>query len=249
MLGSDEKFDVILFCYNMHGMKPEANVIERALGMLVEKPEDAMVIVSHRDGALHLDGLVCRQTVSFPTGAIYVPDDDGDVLDHFSSFVAGYAVADAVEGRNIRDKWRKVCRTMGRREETRHTRLLFSSPGIMVTFTKHATALLKLTAQLPVLEGAKAIKNSEARLHHPASIVRSRNVGQLQECARWALKHPVGLAIIGGGHSGHCLMPNVVSVDIGSFDQVYILKGSGCRREFQSQIRRLGSRGSGHHNR
>lgn len=32
------KFDVVLFCHSMYGMKPKARFIERALDMLVERP-------------------------------------------------------------------------------------------------------------------------------------------------------------------------------------------------------------------
>lgn len=37
------------------------------------------------------------------------------------------------------------------------------------------------------------------------------------------------LTIIGGGHSGHCLYPNVVSVDMSAFDQVHILTAEDGR--------------------
>ncbi|KAJ6102592.1 hypothetical protein N7486_005019 [Penicillium sp. IBT 16267x] len=215
---SDEKFDVILFCHGMYGMKPKAKFIERALEFLVEQPEGSMVVVFHRDGYLRLDGLVCYRTASFPTGAICVANDD-ESLDNFASFVAGFVIQD----KTIRAEWRKACRALGRREEAHPDHLFFSSPDTMVAFTKHATALPALTAQVPLLEGAKAIKNWEARLHHPALIVRPTEVQQVQQCVRWALEHRVGLSIVGGGHSGHCIWPNVVSVDMDAFNQVHIL--------------------------
>jgi hypothetical protein len=56
----DEKFDVILFCHSMYGMKPKHRFIERALEMLVERLEGGMVVVFHRDGTLHFDGLMCH---------------------------------------------------------------------------------------------------------------------------------------------------------------------------------------------
>jgi adenine phosphoribosyltransferase len=83
--------------------------------------------------------------------------------------------------------------------------------------------LPKLTAQVPLVKGDKTVKNREARLHRPASIIRPTEVRHVQQCVRWALKHGVGLAVVSGGHSGHCLWPNVVSVDMGAFDQVHIL--------------------------
>lgn len=35
--------------------------------------------------------------------------------------------------------------------------------------------------------------------------------------------HGVGLTVVGGGHSGRCLWPNVVLVNMGAFNQVHIL--------------------------
>jgi hypothetical protein len=72
----DEKFDVILFCHSMYGMKPKHKFIERALDMLVERPEGGMVVVFHRDDALHLNGLMCHRMASFPTGVTRVENDD-----------------------------------------------------------------------------------------------------------------------------------------------------------------------------
>jgi hypothetical protein len=39
------------------------------------------------------------------------------------------------------------------------------------------------------------------------------------------------LTVVGGGYSGHCLWPNVVSVDMGSFDQVHILMAGEDERK------------------
>ncbi|KAK3171718.1 hypothetical protein OEA41_003802 [Lepraria neglecta] len=218
----DEKYDIILFCHSMYGMKPKHRFIERALEMLVERPQGGMVAVFHRDGALHLDGLVCHRTASFPTGVVSVANDD-EVLDCFASFVAGFIMQDVDVDKAIRVDWRKVCRALGRREEAHPDHLLFSSPNVMAAFTQHATTLPELTAQVPLVKGNKTIKNREARLHRPASIIRPTEVRHVQQCVRWALKHGVGLTVVGGGHSGHCLWPNVVSVDMGAFDQVHIL--------------------------
>ncbi|KAJ5630342.1 uncharacterized protein N7484_010442 [Penicillium longicatenatum] len=71
-------------------------------------------------------------------------------------------------------------------------------------------------------EGGRAVKNCEAALHHPASIVRPKDVRQVQQCVKWALKHGVILSIIGGSHSGHCLWSNVVAVDMSAFDKIHI---------------------------
>lgn len=216
---NDEKYDIVLFCHSMYGMKPKHRFIERALEMLVGR---GMVVVFHRDGALHFNGLVCHQTASFPTGVVRVENND-EVLDYFAPFIAGFVTQDVDVDKAIRADWRKVCRALGRREEAHPDHLLFSSPNVMVAFTQHATALPELIAQVPLVKGDKKIKNREARLHRPASIMRPTEVRHVQQCVQWALKHGVALAVIGGGHSGHCLRPNVVSVDMGAFDQVHIL--------------------------
>lgn len=219
---NNEKYDFILFCHSMYGMKPKRRFIERALEMLVERPQGGMVAVFHRDGALHLDGLVCYRTASFPTGVICVANDD-KVLDCFAPFVAGFVMQDVDVDKALRADWRKECRALGRREEAHPDHLFFSSPNVMAAFTQHATTLLELTAQVPSVKGDRTTKNREASLHPYASIVRPTEVRHIQQCVRWALKHAVGLTVVGGGHSGHCLWPNVVSVDMGAFDQVHIL--------------------------
>ena len=218
----DEKYDIILFCHSMYGMKPKHRFVEQALEMLVERPQGGMVAVFHRNGALHLDGLVCHRTASFPTGVVSVANDD-EVLDCFASFVAGFIMQDVNVDKAIRTDWRKVCRALGRREKAHPEHLLFSSPNVMVAFTQHATTLLELTAQVPLVKGNMMIKNREARLHRPASIIRPTEIRHIQQCVRWALEHGVGLTVVGGSHSGHCLWPNIVSVDMGAFDQVHIL--------------------------
>ncbi|KAI5460111.1 hypothetical protein BGZ63DRAFT_360178 [Mariannaea sp. PMI_226] len=215
-------FDIILFCHSMYGMKPKRKFIEQALEMLVKKPEGGMVVVFHREESLRLDGLACHRTASFPTGVIRVADED-EVLDCFSSFITGSAMQDADVDKAIQVEWRKICRALGRREETSPKNLLFSSPEIMVAFTQHATMLWELAAQVPLVNERKMVKNREARRHHPASTFRPTEIHHVQQCVQWALKHQVGLTIIGGGHSGHCLWPNVVSVDMGAFDQVHIV--------------------------
>ncbi|KAI9867948.1 MAG: hypothetical protein M1813_007770 [Trichoglossum hirsutum] len=227
---NDEKYDIILFCHSMYGMKPKRRFIERALEMLIERPQGGMVAVFHRDGVLHLNGLVCHRTASFPTGVVSVANNN-EVLDCFAPFVAGFTMQDVDVDKAIRVDWRKVCRALGRREEAHPDHLLFSSPNVMVAFTQHATTLPELTAQVPLVKGDKIVKNREARLHRPALIIRPTEVRHVQKCVRWALKHGVGLAVVGGGHSGHCLWPNVVSVDMGAFDQVHILTAGEDERK------------------
>ena len=152
-----------------------------------------------------------------------MPNDD-EVLDCFAPFVAGFVMQDVDVDQAIRLEWRKVCRALGRCEKALPDHLFFGSPDIMVAFTHHATTLPELTAQVPVMEGDKTLKSWEARLHLPAMIIRPTEVRHVQLCVQWALKHRVGLTIVGGGHSGHCLQPNVVAVDMSAFDQVHILK-------------------------
>jgi len=218
----DDKYDIILFCHSMYGMKPKHKFIERALEMLVVRPQGGMVVVFHREGALHFDGLVCHRTASFPTGVIQVANND-EVLDCFAPFIAGFAMQDVDVNKAIRVEWRDMCRALSRTEEAYPNHLLFSSPNAMVAFTQHAIALPELTAQVPSVKGYQTVKNWEARLHRPAAVIRPTEIRHVQQCVRWALKHELSLTVVGGGHSGHCLWPNVVSVDMGAFDQVNIL--------------------------
>ncbi|KAH9204604.1 hypothetical protein DL95DRAFT_495515 [Leptodontidium sp. 2 PMI_412] len=221
-MNETKAYDIILFCHSMYGMKPKHRFIKQALRMLVKRPHGGMVVVFHRDGALRLDGLVCSQTASFPDGVVSVADDD-KTLDCFTPFVAGFTMQDVDVDKAIRVCWRKVCRSLGRREETYLDQLLFSSPNVMIAFNQHATTLPELVAHVPLVEGDKVIKNPEARLHCPAAIVRPTEIRHVQQCVRWALKYKVNLTVVGGSHSGHCLWPNVVSVDMSAFDQVHIL--------------------------
>ncbi|KAH6622497.1 hypothetical protein F5144DRAFT_580618 [Chaetomium tenue] len=225
-----EKFDVILFCHSMYGMKPRRKFIERALEMLVERPQDALVVVFHREG-LYLDGLVPHRIKSFPNGVVRVAHDDG-ALDSFAAFIAGFGIEDDA----VQAKWRDVCRLLGRREPADPGHILFAAPDIMATFTRHAIALPMLAAVVPFVNGGvNTVKNREARLRRPAAIMKPTEIGHVQECVRWALKHNTGLTVISGGHSGHCLWPNVVAVDMGAFDQVHIL-AAGAHPEFGTLV-------------
>ncbi|KYG13746.1 hypothetical protein FVEG_13991 [Fusarium verticillioides 7600] len=214
------KFDIVMFCHSMYGMKPKRRFIEQALKSLDEHPEPGLVVVFHRDRDLNLDGLVCHHTASFPTGVVRVATDD-ETLDRFSSFIAGFAFRDAKMDQAIRGEWRKLCHALGRREKGYPDHLLFSSPNVMITFTKHAIALPDLMAQMPLVNKDRRIKNQEARLHRPASIVKPTRIQHIQQCVKWALEQNVGVTVIGGSHSGQCLWPNVVAIDMSAFDQVH----------------------------
>lgn len=128
-------------------MKNKRLFIERALELTVEHPASEMVVLFHRDGTLDLDGLVCHQTASFPTGVTRVLDDD-KALGSFSPFINGFAPQDV----HVQVEWRKVCRALGRREKTSPNHLVFDSPRFMVAFTRDAVTLPELTAQVPPVQ-------------------------------------------------------------------------------------------------
>jgi hypothetical protein len=133
----DATFDLILFCHSMYGMKPKRKFIECALNMLGNQPEDGLVVIFHRAGALDLEGLVCHRTASFPTGIVRMSDDDR-VLDQFAAFIAGFNTSNATHDEAIHVGWPKVCRALSRREETHPHQLSFSSPHIVLAFNRHA---------------------------------------------------------------------------------------------------------------
>ncbi|EEU41190.1 uncharacterized protein NECHADRAFT_46300 [Fusarium vanettenii 77-13-4] len=209
------KFDLILFCHSMYGIKLKRDYIKQALEMLTGR---GIIAIFHREN-LHFADLVCHKTASFPNGVTRVLNEVV-ALDYFAPLIAGF---DMRQAPSLRLKWHKICRALGR-QEGEH--LLFSSPEIMITFNKHATALPKLMALVPSIKD-KTVKNREANVHQPAAIMRPKNVQHVQQCVEWAREHKIGLAIVGGGHSGHCLQPNAVSVDMSAFDKLHILKGEG----------------------
>jgi adenine/guanine phosphoribosyltransferase-like PRPP-binding protein len=220
MVDEDRGYDMILFCHSMYGMQSKRKTIEQAIEMLEER-RGGMVLVFHRDESLRLDGLVCHQTATFPTGVVRVADED-HILDDFTPFIAGFAMHDENVQKTVQTQWRKVCRALGRREDSYPGYLTFRSPDVMVAFNQHATKLSELTAQLPAIKTDRQIKNREAHLRRPAAICRPTEIYHIQLCVRWAVKCAVGLTIIGGGHSGHCIWENVISVDMSAFNQVYI---------------------------
>jgi hypothetical protein len=56
---SNEKFNVILFCYSMYSIKPKHRFIEQALEMLVKQLEGRIVVVFYYNKTLYLDSLIC----------------------------------------------------------------------------------------------------------------------------------------------------------------------------------------------
>lgn len=229
-LDDDEWYDAVIFCHSMYGMKPKHMFIERALKMLNGSPnhldEAGLVLVFHRDnGDLHVGDLACCQTASFPTGVVRVTDNDEE-LDSFASFVAGFSVQGRTDVSNtIQAEWRRVCRNLGRCDESQPGNLLFSSPELMVAFTLSSNWLRKLTDVVPLAEGHRTVKNRQALLHHPLRVVQPKEIKDVQLAVRWAFTSNLSLTVVGGGHSDHCLWPNVVSVDMSAFSQIHIVKG------------------------
>lgn len=225
-----EEYDAIIFCHSMYGMKPKHVFIEPALKMLTGFPHDldetGLVLVFHRDNrALHLGSLACHKTAFFPNGVIRVADNDEE-LDSFASFVAGVSVQEGTDvGNTIRARWRKVCCDLGRRKETQPGYLFFSSPELMVAFKFSSAWLRNLTDMVPLADEHKAVKNREARLHHPVPLVQPKDIYDVQSTVRFALDCGLGLTVVGGGHSGHCLWPTVISVDMSAFNHVHIVTG------------------------
>jgi adenine phosphoribosyltransferase len=221
---STKTYDLVLFRHSMYGMKPKRAFVEQALETLRSLGGE-MVVIFHRDASVDFEGLVCHRTASYPNELIFVEDED-TVLDCFAPFIAGFSIPslDAMEG--IRDKWRDVCRALGGRKKEQPGHIFFSAPEIMVAFTQHATALPELTAKVPFTKQIAAIKNREARGYRPAAIMKPTQVQQVQDCVRWALQHGVGLTVVGGSHSGQCLWPSVLAIDMSAFDRVHILEGA-----------------------
>jgi hypothetical protein len=217
--GDQNEFDMVLFCHSMYGMKDKHQIIKHALGLLREQSGNDMVVVFHRDGALELDGLACRQMAVFPTGVVHVRDSD-EALVGFADFAAGSAAGDTVAAKSVHEAYRETCRALGGKGKPGH--MLFGSPEIMVTFEKQATKLSVLTAQVPLMSGESRIKNREARIRHPATVVRPETIQQVQQCVRWALDNKASLSIVGGSHSGNCSWSHVVAVDMGAFGEIHI---------------------------
>lgn len=225
-LGNGERFDIVVFCHSMYGMTPHMEYVVMALELLVNEPKGGMVVVFHRYGSLEFKGLVSHRTAMFPNGTLRVADDD-ESLGHFAPFVAGFHLPSADADKALMAEWRARCRALGRREPAHPGLLTFDAPEIMVAFTRHATALAELAEQVPLAGGNGDVKNREARLHRPAAVVRPTDIGQVQTCVRWALEHDLSLTVLSGGHSGHCIWPHAVAVDMRSFDQIHIVAAGG----------------------
>ncbi|TQW08302.1 phosphoribosyl transferase domain protein [Cordyceps javanica] len=226
----------------MYGMNPQRQFVEHALGMLTQRL-DAMVVIFHRSTSLNVEGLVCQQTACFPSGVMSVPDEDKS-LDSFARFISGSDYQNSDSHDALKSAWRKVCHNLCFRDDTRPDHLSFNAPTVMMTFTRHATALDDLATAVPLGE-ASHIKNRQARRRRTAVVAKPAELSHVRRCVCWALKHRVSLAVIGGGHGGHCLQPNVVSIDMAAFNSVdlvhskdhgvsgsdLVVAGAGCRSE------------------
>ena len=140
----------------------------------------------------------------------------------FAFFIVEFITQDVNVNKIISVKWRKMCRVLCRREEVHSDHLLFSSFNVMTVFTQHAITLSELTAQMSLIKENKTIKKWKTRLHRFVSIIRLTEIRHVQQCVRWVLKHEIGLIVVGGDHSDHCLWSNVVSIDMNVFDQINI---------------------------
>lgn len=69
------------------------------------------MVVFYRDG-VDFGGLICHKTALFPSGTICVVDDD-NMLDKFSSFIAGFIMQDKVADEAVYVEWCKVCCDLG----------------------------------------------------------------------------------------------------------------------------------------
>ncbi|KAK1449340.1 hypothetical protein CMEL01_08655 [Colletotrichum melonis] len=186
-----------------------------------KKVEEGEYMQMSGDGPLGLASLVPHLTSNFPTGKVRVADTN-DSLDSFASFIAGFVP----KSDKVLQEWRENCRAVGRRDIED---LVFAAPDIMMTFSRHSTALPELTSQLPRTAGDVHVKNREARLYCPASMIRPGHIHQVQECVRWALEHRTALTVVGGGHSGHCVWPQTVAIDMSAFNNVHVVTGEAGR--------------------
>jgi hypothetical protein len=216
-------FDIVLFCHSLYGLKPQHKYIERAINMLAPECEDSLVIVFHRDGVLELGRLVCHHAMIHPQEMVSVEDSDVS-LDQFAHFIAGCAVPGETENEEIHAALRQICRKFGVGSSTEPSQLCLSSPDALFTFGRLALALPKLLDSVLAAPVQYMVKNREARARRLAAIVRPTTIMHIQNCVRWALKHRLSLTVIGGGHGGQCLWPNVVAIDMSAFNDINIMR-------------------------
>ncbi|KAJ5100909.1 hypothetical protein N7456_006961 [Penicillium angulare] len=214
------KFHVVLFCHSMYGMQPKAEFIRRAVDFLVNLPEKGMVIVFHRDEQWDLAGLVCHEQATYPTSTMSVRDCDED-LNKFSSFIVGFTWQDNENRNCMQSQWQEICRELGHREMLPN-QLVFSSPAMFATFSKLSVSYSSPAPEVPLWTVRRPLKNREARGIKPALVFRPTTIEHVAQCVRWAIENGFSATVIGGGHSGHCVRSNVVAIDMGELNEVYI---------------------------
>lgn len=224
--GFAKVFDVVLFSDSTHGMGPRQEFARMALNLLSLKPASGLVVVIREQGTLQLGDLVCHRTALLPRGILRIPDND-QALDSFASLVANCDLQKNDDNRGVQDQWRAICRTLGDRDHRDLGHLVFSVPQVISSFSRHGDTMHTRKPEVPLMNVERAIKNREARLHHSAAVFRPTDVGQLQRCVEWAIEHKTSLTVLGGGHSGHCVWPHVIGVDMSAFNQIHIVDTPG----------------------
>ncbi|KAK6217816.1 hypothetical protein LQW54_003104 [Pestalotiopsis sp. IQ-011] len=222
---SAKVYDVVLFSDSTHGMGPRQEFARMALNMLPFNPASGLVVVVREQGTLQLGDLVCHRTELLPRGVLRIPDND-QALVSFASLVANCDLHETDANRDVRDQWRVICRTLGHRDHRHPDHLVFSAPQVISSFSRHGDSKHTRKPEVPLMNGDRAIKNREARLHDSAGVFRPTDLGQLQQCVEWALEHKTGLTVLGGGHSGHCVAPHVIGIDMSAFNQIHIVNTS-----------------------
>ncbi|KAJ5096687.1 phosphoribosyl transferase domain protein [Penicillium angulare] len=217
---TSEKFHIVLFCHSMYRMQPKAEFIRRAVQFLVDLPEKGMVIVFHRDEQWDLAGLFCHEQATYPTGTISVKNCDED-LNKFSSFIVGFTWQDNDERHRMQSQWQQICRKLGHREMLPN-QLVFSSPAMLATFSQLSVSYSSPPPGVPSWTVQRPLKNREVRGIKPPLVFRPTTIEHVAQCVRWAIKNGFSATVIGGGHSGHCVRPNVVAIDMGEFNEVHI---------------------------
>jgi hypothetical protein len=163
--GDAEKFDIVLFCHSMYGIKAKHKFMESALALLLGQQNSGLVVIFHHDEKLRFCDSTCHRTSSFPTGVVRVVDDD-NVLDQFSIFIAGHVMHGDTD-EDTRIEWPEICRSLSWREDIHPNQLLFSSPNTTVAFTKHANTLPELTSKVPLVCGDKIVKTGDLVSDNP----------------------------------------------------------------------------------
>jgi hypothetical protein len=97
---TDGRYNVILFCHSLYGMASQVGFVKNALSLLVDKPDDGLIIVFHRSDSLHVDSLVCHRSAYFPDGTVRI-EDKVKVLGKFALFIAGCVLQDKDEHENV----------------------------------------------------------------------------------------------------------------------------------------------------